>query len=411
MIKALKEHPPYYLIRTNTLETDTQTLYESLKKKDIPIEKHPVLEDVFQIKVKGPNELTVLPKKVIAYKNAAEAILQGANLGSQGTHKRQINLTTSKKREEDWEEKEEKREEKEEKREEKEEEIESISIGDQVSIIDKFGSIVANGIAMMDSKDLGKNKGVAVKVTEAKYEIPNLSNLKEYLRGQFISQDLISLLIGEQVTLKKGDYLMDMAANDGEIVSHIWQKNHQIKGTRIFALEKSNSKTQAIKENLERLRIRPTAILKDFAKNNRWKIEIMKMPVGRLRNKFSKDETFNWIILNAPNSNTGLRPKIHDTTYEKRILRLINLQRTMMTEAARLIKPGGIIFYGTNSLDPGENELIIKYAIEELGLSVIKQKHFLGDEALPYFEGANLVQRFYPHKRDTHGGFLAKLTK
>ena len=82
-----------------------------------------------------------------------------------------------------------------------------------------------------------------------------------------------------------------------------------------------------------------------------------------------------------------------------------------MIHAARLIKPGGTIYYTTNSLDPAENEGNIQFAIEELNLTVEKQELFFGMKSTARFPGSELLQYFYPDVHDTPGQFIAKLTK
>ena len=364
IIESLKTHPEYYPIRVNTLLATPDELLESLKEKDINVKKHPVIEEALLIKVEGPNNLQEKDKKVTVHKAAADRVLVGGNVGASSIQQKDL-----------------------------------LNIGEEVSITDKFGTIVGNGILMMDSNEISSQKrGAAIRVTESVYQLPNFQNLKEYLRGQFIPQDLPSILIGAQIKNKPKDRILDMTVGEGKVLTHVWQKNSEV-DTRIIALEESGSKIQKLKENMKRLRMMKAPF------------EITKMTLNQFQRKFTRDETFNTILISPKNSETGTRPKVSDTTNEHHILRAAKIQKEYIKQAARLVKRNGTIFYSTNSLDPEENEYIIKFAVENLKLTVEEQEYYLGDRCSSDFKGAENLQYFYPDKHDTPGYFIAKLTK
>ncbi|MHA1186496.1 MAG: hypothetical protein ACTSSK_06410 [Candidatus Heimdallarchaeota archaeon] len=87
-------------------------------------------------------------------------------------------------------------------------------------------------------------------------------------------------------------------------------------------------------------------------------IEPMKLSMRGIPKKLSKDETFDWIILNPPCTDIGLRPKIAFTLNDGHFYRSSKLIKIYMYEVARLLKPGGTIFYFTQSFDSAENEEI-----------------------------------------------------
>lgn len=366
IITALKQHSLYYPIRVNTLQTSREKLLKSFESKDILVEKHPILDECLLIKAAGPFTLTENEKTITINEKAARDVMCGANLGVPGIL-----------------------------------EHEDINIGEEVSLVDRFETIVANGVAMMNSREIKqKKKGIAVKTTKSRYFIPNLHHLKEYLRGQFIHQSLTSMIVGVQVKLQKKDRLLEMTMGEGELLTHIWQRNakNQFSG-RILANARFKSHLQASQENIKRLRMH----------NAPFETHLLK--IDQIQTKFSRNETFDKIILNAPCSELGVRPKIHDTTTEKRILKFANKQKQMIEQAARLLKPGGILFYHTLSIDPAENEEIITYATEEYNLQLQEQSLKLGESGISSYNNADLMQRFYPDKHPTNGAFIAKLIK
>ncbi len=366
LIQSLKTHTSTISVRVNTKFTTTAKLLEAFLEKDIPAKQHPVLEEAILIDI---NEAAPsIPRKeqvaTLNYYRSVNKVLLGSGLGSKDFIV-----------------------------------PDDAKIGDEISLIDKRDNVIANGILMMDVDEINaKKKGVAIKITDSKYKVPNLNGLKEFLRGHFMIQTIPNMLIGLMVNLKPKDRLMDMLTRNGEILSHIWQRNPEV-DSKIIAVDNSAHRLGKFDETIKRFRMYKTPI------------EKMQLNMRTFAQKFSKDETFDWIIINPISSETGLRPKIFEDVDEKNILEMVVEQKHFMEHAARLIKKGGTIFYITSSIDPAENEEIISYAVDELGLSIEEQEIFLGDKCQSTFEGAELLQYFFPDKHDTPGQFIGKLTK
>ncbi len=71
-------------------------------------------------------------------------------------------------------------------------------------------------------------------------------------------------------------------------------------------------------------------------------------------------ETFDAILLDAPCSNTGVLARRPDARWRLRegdIAGAVKLQRRLLANAARLLKPGGRLVYSTCSLEPEENRV------------------------------------------------------
>ncbi len=366
LIASLKEHTQKFPIRVNTQITTATKLIKTLKEKDIVAEQHPDLEDCILIEVSKTKVISKQEKTVtLNYKRSINHVLVGVGLGSNDFEPNT-----------------------------------ELNVGDEISLLDKKGEVIANGIMMMTLGDLeAKKKGIAVKIIESKYKIPNINGIKEYLRGQFIPQTIASLILGSSINLRSKDRFLDMNIDSGEILTHIWQRNSEVKNLRIIALRSSAAQISKLNENIKRLRMYKAPI------------EMEQMKLGAFARKYDRNETFDWIIINPPSSELGLRPKLYEDIKEKFILECAKNQKRYISEAARLIKPGGTIFYTTNSLDPAENEQIIQYAVEELNLKVKMQEIFLGAKCVAKFPGAEFLQYFYPDIHDSQGQFIAKLTK
>ncbi len=82
-------------------------------------------------------------------------------------------------------------------------------------------------------------------------------------------------------------------------------------------------------------------------------------------------EPFDAILIDAPCSNTGVlarRPDVRWRLREKDIAGAVALQRKLLENGARLLKPGGRIVYSTCSLEPEENHVDLP------GLRVVKEE-------------------------------------
>lgn len=82
-------------------------------------------------------------------------------------------------------------------------------------------------------------------------------------------------------------------------------------------------------------------------------------------------EPFDAILLDAPCSNTGVlarRPDVRWRLRERDIAGAVEMQRRLLANAARLLRPGGRLVYSTCSLEPEENR------VELPGLTLVKEE-------------------------------------
>ncbi|MCH5278101.1 MAG: RsmB/NOP family class I SAM-dependent RNA methyltransferase [Desulfovibrionaceae bacterium] len=124
--------------------------------------------------------------------------------------------------------------------------------------------------------------------------------------------------------------------------------------------------------------------------------------------------SWDFIQLDPPCSGWGTverHPKVRDIWKDDKTTPLIRLQRALLTEAERLLRPGGSLVYSTCTTNDEENEAHIRFARDELGLL---------PEALPDLPGFTLeaprqgcegVWRLEPRPGDTQGFFVARLRK
>ncbi len=126
------------------------------------------------------------------------------------------------------------------------------------------------------------------------------------------------------------------------------------------------------------------------------------------------DSSFDCILLDPPCSGWGTidkNPNVKEIWTEDKAKNLVSLQKKLLKEAVRLLKVDGELAYSTCTTNIQENEEQVQFAIDELGLELMKL------EPLPAFEmdiPLNNVQdvwRLEVKHKDTQGFFVAKFRK
>jgi len=241
--------------------------------------------------------------------------------------------------------------------------LEKIKKNDLVVIEDKTGLRVAEGIARMSSKEIMERvKGVAVEITNSIYKVPNLKNTSLYSRGLVYLQSLPSII-----------------------------------ASKVLEPDRSKKRLEKLKNNVKRLGVKNvTPICLD----------------ARLLNKKYPNLKADRILVDPPCTAIGVRPKLYEETTEKQIISASLYQRQFLKTAAKMLKPGGTMVYSTCTLTVEENELNVKYCVEELGLDLKDLPKIYGEPGFSnYFHDAKKTWRFHPDTHGTPAGFIAALIR
>jgi 16S rRNA (cytosine967-C5)-methyltransferase len=200
-----------------------------------------------------------------------------------------------------------------------------------------------------------------------------LGRLPSFLNGEFTIQDETSMTIVESADIDGAPDVLDLCASPGGKATHVAELAPQ---ARILANDISWARARKIDEARRRLGSERLYVLASDGRS------------------ISFRNRFDWILLDAPCSNTGVLARRPDARWRitaRELARLSRLQSELIENAARCLKRGGRILYSTCSIEPEENEQTVQ--------------RFL--QSRPDFRlGATKV---IPPSRNAGGGFYAHL--
>ncbi|NJE76641.1 RsmB/NOP family class I SAM-dependent RNA methyltransferase [Thermococcus sp. ES12] len=357
IMASLRTPVEKYYIRVNTLKTSREKLMRILRREGLKPKRSPYLKEGIYFEREGPNfpddHEPGLPV-VRANKFAAESVYQGAMLYAPGV------LQADKK----------------------------IKPGDEVEIRDPRGLLVGIGIARMSVKEMVvSTRGLAVEVTLPKFRLPSLSELESFKEGLFYAQSLPSMVVAHVLEPSEEELIIDMAAAPGGKTSHIAQLM-QNRG-EIMAIDKSRNRLKKMEGELERLGVK--------------NVKLIHMDSRRLPELGIEADK---ILLDAPCTALGIRPKLWESRTPRDIEATARYQRHFINAAIKSLRRGGVLVYSTCTLSYEENEANVRYMLGK-GLKLEEQSLFIGSSGM----GMDEVQRFYPNRHLTQGFFIAKLRK
>lgn len=232
-----------------------------------------------------------------------------------------------------------------------------------------------------------------------------------YGAGLYYLQEPSAMAPAAYLPIDEGDRVLDLCAAPGGKATELAARLH---GTGLLAANDiSNSRAKGLLKNLEL-----------FGAGN---ILITSEEPGRLSQYFP--EFFDKILVDAPCSGEGMLRK--DPSMVKDWLEhgpawYAPIERQVLKEAVRMLKPGGMLLYSTCTFSPMENEGTIAYLLESDSafqvMPLPKHPGFLPgrpdlllEEKAAYSDRV-LAQlkhciRIYPHHVKGEGHFLALLKK
>jgi 16S rRNA (cytosine967-C5)-methyltransferase len=167
--------------------------------------------------------------------------------------------------------------------------------------------------------------------------------------GLFYVQDPSTLLAVRELAPQPNESVLDLCAAPGGKTAFIAELIEN-RG-RITAQDREPDRLKLIQENCARLGVTC--------------VEASVAPTGIIA---KPSKRFDRVLVDAPCSNTGVMRRRVDLRWRIRpeeIERLSAAQLELLRQAAPRVKPGGVLIYSTCSLEPEENNGVVKQFLTE----------------------------------------------
>lgn len=224
-----------------------------------------------------------------------------------------------------------------------------------------------------------------------------------YFAGLYYLQEPSAMTPASRIPVKPGERVLDVCAAPGGKATELGAK---LKGEGVLiANDISNSRARGLLKNLELFGIGNMMVISEEP--------------GKLVEYFP--EYFDKILIDAPCSGEGMfrKDKKMVKAWEEHGPEFFSkLQRSIITQAAAMLKPGGMILYSTCTFDPLENEKTVEYLLETCPeFKICDMEGYEGFcEGIPKYvedhsEEYRKTVRIFPHKMQGEGHYLALVKK
>lgn len=223
-----------------------------------------------------------------------------------------------------------------------------------------------------------------------------------YFAGLYYLQEPSAMTPADRLPVEPGDRVLDVCAAPGGKATELGAK---LMGEGVLAANDiSSSRAKGLLKNIEVFGIGNVLVLSEEP--------------GKLESYFTG--YFDKILIDAPCSGEGMFRK------DKKMVKaweehgpefFSNIQRSIILQAARMLRPGGMMLYSTCTFDPRENEQVIRHLLDtypEFQIEEIKPYEGFSQgmpETARNREELSRTVRIFPHKMKGEGHYLALVRK
>ncbi|MHC1721274.1 MAG: 16S rRNA (cytosine(967)-C(5))-methyltransferase RsmB [Clostridiaceae bacterium] len=221
----------------------------------------------------------------------------------------------------------------------------------------------------------------------------NIEDNPLFLSGHISVQDESAMLVAPAMDIFENMKILDLCSAPGGKTCHMAEIMNNT--GKIYAFDLYEKKLELIKENLTRLGI-----------NN---VVCLKLDASKYAEKFTS--LGDRVLIDVPCSGIGIirkKPEIKWTKEIEGTTSLINIQRSIMINAAKYTKGGGKLIYSTCTLNKDENEENVKWFLNKYPQFSLEPLNFgRFDNVIYHPEGYVTI---LPNE-NMDGFFIAKMKK
>lgn len=255
----------------------------------------------------------------------------------------------------------------------------------------------------------------------------SITRTAPFRTGQISIQDEASQTVPLLLGVRSGDRVLDLCAAPGGKTAALATAAGA--NGLVVAAEIHEHRLRSMRELLSRLRIAITdcaeerlAPVREEAENSRRQTARVCLIALDATQPLPFTGTFDRVLVDAPCSGTGTlarHPEIRWRLQPAQLTEFQSLQRKLLSNAASRLAPGGRLVYSTCSMEPEENESVIKDVLDRSQLRLVSaddSKELLAPHLASGISPGSLFdsERFFrtsPARHGTDGFFAAVLEK
>jgi len=224
-----------------------------------------------------------------------------------------------------------------------------------------------------------------------------ISKMQAFIKGWFQVQDEAAQLVCYLLNPKPGETVLDACAGLGGKTGHIGQMM-QNRG-RIVALDVSEEKLTRLRAEMDRIRI----------------VNVSTM-VHNLHDSFGKKffRAFDRVLLDAPCSGLGVLRRNPDSKWRatSESIRGNRAKQIKFLETLALtVKSDGILVYAVCSMEPEENEEVVKiFLYRHPSFAIVNPVSWLSEKIGTAVDASGCLRTF-PHRHEMDGFFSVCLRR
>ncbi len=247
-----------------------------------------------------------------------------------------------------------------------------------------------------------RNEGfesVTAKYVDSALTINNpssLARMEAFAKGLFQVQDESSMLVGKVLDPKPGEFVVDVCSAPGGKSTHIAELMEN-RG-QVVARDIHEHKIKLINEAVQRLGI-------DIIKT-----EIFDAS-QQDKNLLGKADR---VLVDAPCTGLGIirrKPDIKWTRNTNDLNEIVKLQEKILSISSGYVKPGGVLVYSTCTIEPQENEELVKKFLKDNGDYYLEDISELIPDGLTKDTAKDGYIQLYPNIDGIDGFFISRMRR